>query len=277
MSVELLQPHLSTEPAPGKVSLERSDIRFANRNPERLSIEVTFRNAGESRSEPTVALITSAPLGAFVPWRPLDVARIPELPPGGSFIYRKDVSSAPAVALGTPDRLPPRALLTAAGAGNPQGQGKNLAVDLMRLVGQGSTHWAGNLNIFIGGREVERHMAQALRVYPGKVNLAAFIVGDGKPDGYSFELLGDAAAWDARLIDASFAPSMLRGAEMGDYISESGWREMSHGFVLLAMEPPGDVVQGAVEVHVCQRSSGKTAVVEFSLDASAAGPGCYVL
>jgi hypothetical protein len=277
MSVELLQPHQSTEPALGEVSLERSDIRFFNRSPERLSIEVTFRNVDERPTEPTVALITSAPLGAFVPWRPLDVARIPGLPPGGSFVYRKDVDTTAPVALGTPDRLPPRALMTAIGAGDPRRQGGNLAVDLMRLVGQGSAHWAGNLNIFLAGRDVERHMAQALRVYPGKVNLAAFIVGNGKPDGYSFELLGDAAAWDARLIDATFAPSICRGVEMGDGIGERTWREMTHGFVLLAMEPPGDVVQGAMEVQVCQRSSGKLAVVEFTLNARAAGPGCYVL
>src|SRR5262245_9207148 len=164
MSVELFQPDVGTEPPLGELSLERKDIRFFNRSLERLSIEITFRNMGEGPTEPTAALISSAPLGAFVPWRPLDMARIPRLLPGGSFVYRRDVDTTPPVALGTPDRLPPRALMTAIGVGDPRRQGANLAVDLMRLVGQGSAHWAGNLNIFIGGQEVERHMAQALRV-----------------------------------------------------------------------------------------------------------------
>jgi hypothetical protein len=31
------------------------------------------------------------------------------------------------------------------------------------------------------------------------------------------------------------------------------------------------------EVHVEQRSTGKEAIVEFSLDARAAGPGCFVV
>jgi hypothetical protein len=45
----------------------------------------------------------------------------------------------------------------------------------------------------------------------------------------------------------------------------------------LLVNPLPDAVDGAVEVHVRQRSSSKTAVVEFTLSARAAGPGCYVL
>ncbi len=47
--------------------------------------------------------------------------------------------------------------------------------------------------------------------------------------------------------------------------------------MLLAMCPPEGCRQGNVEVHVTQRSTGKTAIVEFSFDAAAAGPGCYVV
>ena len=35
--------------------------------------------------------------------------------------------------------------------------------------------------------------------------------------------------------------------------------------------------EAAVEVHVCQRSTQQTAVVEFTFDSRAAGPGCYVV
>jgi hypothetical protein len=47
-------------------------------------------------------------------------------------------------------------------------------------------------------------------------------------------------------------------------------------WVLLVLRPPRDCAHGDVLVHVTQRSSEKTAVVEFDLD-PAAGPGCYKL
>jgi hypothetical protein len=49
------------------------------------------------------------------------------------------------------------------------------------------------------------------------------------------------------------------------------------GMLMLALQPPATAEAGQVEVHVRQRSTGRTAVVEFSLDARAAGPGCYVV
>jgi hypothetical protein len=45
----------------------------------------------------------------------------------------------------------------------------------------------------------------------------------------------------------------------------------------LALRPPADCEARSVEVHVTQRSTGQTAVVEFSLDPTAAGPGCYTV
>src|SRR5438067_2103865 len=77
--------------------------------------------------------------------------------------------------------------------------------------GWGGVHWAGNLNVFVGGRDVERHMAQALRVYPGRVNLAMFVVGSGAADEYRFELNGDGTAWNARLFNAVAGHPLLAG------------------------------------------------------------------
>jgi hypothetical protein len=66
----------------------------------------------------------------------------------------------------------------------------------MDMVGQEQPHWAGNINVFVGGKAVERHVAKALRVYPGRMNMAMFIVGSfGKADAYSFELVGLAPDW----------------------------------------------------------------------------------
>src|SRR5207247_993575 len=73
-----------------------------------------------------------------------------------------------------------------------------LPADLLDLVGRNNPHWAGNLNIFLGGRPVERHLAQALRVYPGRTNLAMFVVGSGN-DAYAFQLKGTGADWDTAL------------------------------------------------------------------------------
>jgi hypothetical protein len=47
--------------------------------------------------------------------------------------------------------------------------------------------------------------------------------------------------------------------------------------MLLALRPPKDAGAGAFAVHVTQRSTGQEAVVEFSLDPAAAGPGCYTV
>jgi len=47
--------------------------------------------------------------------------------------------------------------------------------------------------------------------------------------------------------------------------------------LVLALVPPAACRRGSVAVHVEQRSTGRVAVVEFSLDAAAAGPGCYVV
>jgi len=47
--------------------------------------------------------------------------------------------------------------------------------------------------------------------------------------------------------------------------------------IMLALCPPRDCGAGSVAVHVQQRSTGRWAVVEFSLDPKAAGPGCFVV
>ena len=57
------------------------------------------------------------------------------------------------------------------------------------------------------GKAVERHMARALRVYPGKTNAAMFFVGDRK-DGYKFELSGDVEDWQAELVDMTRSASL---------------------------------------------------------------------
>jgi hypothetical protein len=274
-----------------ELHLERTDIAFSNVSPERLRIEVAIWNHGEERSAPTHTVLMAAPLGAFVPWQPLAVLPVPAIEPGQSFVLRTNVPRTLPAPLGPPDRVPPRLLLTALGArddqpGNtpsllaPPGMGwpiGALPADLMDLLGRPGVHWAGNLNVFIGGKAVERHLAQALRVYPGRVNMAMFVVGSGL-DAYRFHLIGEGEDWDARLFDITDGQSCTLDVSRFPPIEEGAWIESPHRrMMMLALCPPKKCAQGTVEVHVEQRSTGQTAIVEFSLDPNAAGPGCYVV
>ena len=154
--------------------------------------------------------------------------------------------------------------------------GRALAPDLWELVGREQPHWAGNINIFIGSHPVERHLARALRIYPGRTNLAMFLVGGpGKPDAYAFELAGLSPDWKAALHDVSNNRSLVVNP-LDVPIEDTQWVQSDGGLVvMLATHPPVDCQTGNLEVHVTQRSSGKTALVEFNLDPAAQGSGCY--
>ena len=126
---------------------------------------------------------------------------------------------------------------------------------------------------------MERHVAKALRVYPGRTNLAMFIVGGpGKRDAYAFELLGLSADWRATLHDVTSNKSLLVDPSEKS-IQETQWVESTGSpmMMLLAVQPPADCRTGKVEVHVTRRSCGTTALVEFDLNPSAQGAGCYFI
>jgi hypothetical protein len=258
------------------LTVERTDITFANLDVDRVAVEILVRNEGVEESLPTVARVQAAPLGAFVPWRPLAVVKVPRLRPGESFPLRLEASPAPLATLGDPNRVRPRDLLTALAQEDPSGDAARLPADPLALLrAQPNPHWAGNLNIFVTGRAVERHLARALRIYPGRLNLAMFVVGSG-PDAYQFSLRGEGAAWATGLQDMSAAPSL--DPARGRIIPLNEWVEVpAMRLMVLGMQPPADCTGGEVEVGVRQRSTGKEAVVEFSLDKEAAGPGCYVV
>jgi hypothetical protein len=271
-----------------ELRLEHHDITFHNLSPQRVRIEVTVWNYGDDPSEPTQAVLMAAPLGAFVPWRPLALLAVPTIKPGGSFVVRTNAARVLPAPLGPPDGVPPRRLLTALGAEDDRPGGTaaaltpgatltTLPADLLDLMGRTGLHWAGNLNVFIGGRAVERHLAQALRVYPGRVNLAMFVVGSGR-DAYRFHLTGDGEGWGAKLYDFTEGRSFVLDVTRCPPVEQDEWVVVSQQrMMMLALVPPKDCGCGSVEVHVEQRSSGQSAVVEFSLDPNAGGPGCFVV
>ena len=265
--------------------VERTGIHFSDVGAGRVGVEITIRNDGDAPSAPAAAVLSAAPLGAFVPWRPLAVLPAPALAPGESVVLRTEAVRPAVAPLGPPDRVPPMRLLTALGAEDerPQARAKApapmgvLPPDLMDLMGRPGLHWAGNLNVFIGGRAVERHLAQALRVYPGRLNVAMFVVGSGR-DAYRFHVVGERNDWKAHLYDMTDGKTLTLDVRRRPPVAEGRWIETpARRIMMLALQPPADCGAGAVAVHVTQRSTGKEAVVEFSLDPRAAGPGCFVV
>jgi hypothetical protein len=300
------EPEIHTASESGLV-VEPSDISFQDLAGGCVQIRVRIRNDGPSRSGPAFIRLESAPLGAFVPWRPLARLHVPAIDAGESLELNCEVLRPQPAVLGSFDRVPPSAVLTAVnaspddsapqpGAGlaaltnlfrrpataqprNRRAQGSEtmLAPDLWDLLGREQPHWAGNINVFIGSKAVERHLANALRIYPGRTNMAMFLVGGPeKPDAYAFELTGLAPEWRAALYDFSKAKALVVGT--GDApIQETQWVSGAGAMmILLAVRPPIGCRQGRVAVHVRRHSDDQTAMVEFNLDPAAQGAGCYV-
>ncbi len=301
------RPELKLGPGfEARLTLERTDIEFHELPGDRIRIQVAIRNAGGQCSLPTSMRIETAPLGAFVPWRPLARMLVPALEPGEGRVLTTEAVRPRPVPLGDFNRLPPERLLAAvsspelpsesrggvAGLRNlfrrsettrsvrpdPAEPGKALlAPDLWDLAGRSQPYWAGNLNVFVGNHAVERHLAKSLRIFPGRTNLAMFMVGGPEPDAYAFKLVGLPADWRAGFCDATNRRTLrLDTGERG--IEQGRWVESIGGLLLmLVIGPPADCQAGKLEVHVTKRSRQKTAVVEFDLDPKAQGAGCYTL
>jgi len=284
-----------TQYTSAELCVRRSGIRFHNVSLDRVHISVEVENQGRARSSPTPLRIESAPLGAFVRWRPLATLRVPPIPAGGSTIVQTVVRQP------RPGRIPglsglvPPGLLTATGAGDERRRADlpgpsmlihrllqsmgilstcELPPDLQDLLAGTQPHWAGNLNVWIGRKPVERHRAPRLRIHAGMTNLAMFLLGD-RPDQYAFHVEGSGAGWSRALYDT--AENRIIDCEPG-VDRRSRWCVVnSMRPLLLALRPPEFCGRGNVELHVTQRSSGETAVVEFDLDPTADGPGCYTV
>lgn len=284
-----------------RLRIGRDDIRFWNVAPDRVRIEVTVHNDDELPSAPARLRLEWAPLGALVTWRPLKVLSVPPVAPRGARIARTEVPIRSLPALGTAPRVPLHRLARAA-ADPPGGGGRDrnaggslrsrfaasrdtgiapgggwLGTDLFQLLRRGNAHWAGNVNVFIGSQAVERHRALSLRIHPGRLNLAWFLVGSGR-DAYRMAFAGAGAAWNASLLDLDRSLNLRFAARSAVSIELGAWLEAdSRKILAVAMEPPARCARGALEVRIEQRSSGQQAVVEFDLDPGAQGAGCYAL
>lgn len=272
------------DPTFADLAVERTGITFMNPGRDRVHVEVVVRNTGSRVSEPALMRIESAPFGAFLPWRPLRSAVVPPIRPGGTHVVALDVPSPSTRPIGSFGSVPPRSLLTALFPEDdpqrvaiPPRRPRPLAPDLFRLLDRRTSHWVGNLNVFLGARSVERHMASALRIRPGMTNLAIFMVGDG-PDAYAFHMEGEGIGWEASLHSGRGLRDLRIDGRSQAPIEERNWiRTITTEPFILTIRPPAACREGRLDVHVHQRSTGKEAVVEFTFDAAAAGPGCYVV
>jgi hypothetical protein len=274
------------------LSVSRSDITFANITEEEVAIEVRVTNPSVWPSAATRMVLQAAPMGAFVPWQPLATLDVPALRGGETRTVRTLVRALQLRPLGDPARVPPKKLLTALGladepprrprrkkrTADPLADMGSLPADPMQLLRPGQTHWIGNINVHIGKVAVERHLARALRVVPGHVNVAWFMVGSRRRDAYAFHLNDQGRDWHATLHDTTSHKTLIVNVaeaaplEPNQWITGGGTRMM-----MLYLRPPRGCKAGSIEVHVTQRSTGREAVVEFLLDPKAAGPGCYVV
>ena len=286
--------------------VEPADITFDDLTSNTVMIRVRIRNEGQRRSSPTSIRLESAPFGAFVPGRPLATLPVPALKPGESRELSVTATRPHPVPLGDFDRVPPMSVLRAldsssdepsprpgrrfaalwhlirrrgtSGSANNTARQAMLPSDLWEWFGREQPHWAGNINVFVGNRQVERHVAKALRIYSGRTNMAMFIVGGtGMRDAYAFDLVGLPTDWKAALHDVTAAKTLVvRSSDRP--VQEMQWVMASAGMmvIMLAVRPPLICEDGKVQVHVTRRSCRKTAVVEFDLDPTAQGAGCYV-
>ena len=286
------QPALSTR---ALLRVHRSGIQFHNVSRDRVRITIEVENRGSARSQPARMHLESAPFGVFVPWQPLVTLTVPAIDPGASVrVETEALQPRPKPLADFRSALPPNlATSTAAGderarrRANPMARAavvdlllralaghRELPADLHDFLEDEQPHWAGNLNVWLGREPVERHLAPRLRIHPGCANLAEFCLGR-RPDAYAFRLEGLGSGWPHILCD-------LRSAKTVAW-SEEAWREPAWNestgmqIMLLVLRPPPHCERGLAEVHVLQRSSGKTAIVEFDLDPSASGPGCFRL
>lgn len=294
------------------LAVDPSDITFDDLTRDTVIVRVKIRNEGDRRSSPTYIRLESAPFGAFVPGRALVMLPVPALGPGESRELSVQARRPHPKPLGDFNRVPPMNVLKALSASPDErprkpgaaaangfvalmdllrgrvtsrsgkdgkgATGPELPPDLWELLGREQPHWAGNINVFVGDRAVERHVAKALRVYSGKTNLAMFVVGGpGKRDGYTFNLVGLPTDWKAVLYDVTGSKTLVVGSGVNP-VQQRQWVETVGGMmlVMLAVRPPIICEDGKVQVHVTRRSCKKTAVVEFNLDPTAQGTGCYV-
>lgn len=260
------------------LTVERSGIRWADIDGDRILIAIDVHNRGGRRSQPAEMSIAAAPFGAFVAWQPLSRIPVPAIEPGDSARVSLAARRTPVAPIpferATPELLIERERATARGLAvtNLTSRTPSLPIDLLDVMRCGSTHWVGNLDVFVRGAHVERHCARELCIQPGRRNVTFFAVGS-RPDAYRFEIETPGR------LDVSM--QLVRPREtLGDRsraqrIRPGEWFDVERQtYVMLVLQPHAEDTPASVGVRVRERSSARDALVEFGFDPAAKGPGC---
>jgi len=158
-------------------------------------------------------------------------------------------------------------------------------MDSSRAAGRGNRHWAGNINVHLGGKAVERHQANGLRIYPGLENWALFNLGSRKGEKYICTFEGEGVAWEPMVFhlenagdECAAARELGRGREcLGQGIGFGGSFVTPRAFAWMAavVTPPADRRWGGLGIGIHELSSDRSTKVEFELQANAPGRGLY--
>ena len=85
------------------------------------------------------------------------------------------------------------------------------------------------------------------------------------------------ATWESRLIACAGGVPDEAGFLDQQIVPSAWYPTLGPFYVILQIRPPASCECGQIDVHVTCRSTGEKAIVEFSLDPSAQGTGCYTV
>ncbi len=286
-------------PAPRAPTLERGGIRFETRQPHQVHISLTLGNRGTEPTPATTLALRGSAFGAFLPWVPLGTVEVPPVAPGARIELVADRWVEPVPGSGGPNvprsgsltealtrfaasgppphRAPYPVSAGARGGSAPEAAGAvpallhaaegRLPAGLFQALGRRVPDWPGNVEVLLGGRQVERHCAFNLRMHPGLTNRALFLVG-GRPDSYRFSLSGTARFWKPALgcfRSGDFAP-----------LPEGVWVALpAFSPLILTLQPRTGVRSGNLAVHVMRESTREVTTVELELHAGGPGDGLW--
>ena len=246
-----------TEPA-AALHFDRTDLTFQLDGPDVLDVALQVRNSASLATPPQTGRIETAPFGAFLPWTPVKTFQVPPLRAGESTVIRLRVPRPGAGGAGRPpagddpDYFDLRSLPRPA--------------ELLRRVFENgvrdpSVGLAGNVNVHVGPKSVERHLSGRFPILPGLLNVADFRIGRGD-DAYRIEFGGTAAGWEWVLRKAGRRGQWSRRFYLNRWYEGADLKSV----LFLVFKPPRDCARSTFEVRVEQRSTGNVAVVEFDLD-----------
>jgi len=248
----------------GVLRCARTDISFQLDRQGMLDVTVRLKNAADERSAAGLSLVEFAPFGAFLPWTLAGRIRVPSLRAGE---IRTITARMPRPALSGAGEPPWRSPTAFVPPKPSSPNNESLVQFLVNEIKHGrmlAPYLAGNVHVHIGRSSVERHLSGPLRLYPGRPNIMCFAVGTGE-DAYRIEFSGEGASWNPTVIN------------LPDFVPGRWYERSALSVVLMHLMPPAACRSGTLDVHVEQRSTGRVAVVEFTLDVSALEDGCYTV